>query len=559
MPAKKVKRVAGATDVKGKPTKNSKGGRRRKLRSLDDIVNMPTDVMHEITRYLHPRDILHLSWTSKDFHKFLMRKSSAYIWKRSLVYVENLPSRPEKLIEPAWFTFMFTTWCTGCGQSNTATETHWNFYQRFCKPCTRKYLVNYVPGLRVDGDEWHIGYDIPSDAINRVSRQSAYIPNAFLESDILEFIDSWKALLNNNADEDTKALFLGQRIIEVRKIKKHATLCSQWVETVTQERKDEREELRNERLVEVISRLRGLGWSRDLELLAKKDYAPLRELKQMKIAKKVTDRVWRNMEADMVACMEKAREQRLAQERLQQLHARLATFKPTMVALAEHPEAKRLAMHYGDIVSLPEVRELMDVPLGSDAVLGPSSFDELRERFGEVVERWHVRVCNELRAYFFGSNGLGVDEKLDPLDLATSRFYCKKCDWSSGLRPPMWYPDVLLHQCCQVPLGTGGDEYYACSAMILRQWFPSRVCRRGPSHALKLYKPTALSCKLIEMCGKDPSTATAKEMNELDVRFVLDEKVMTWSNAMLHQDRQSKFCSWKMVSPGEKTEAKASS
>lgn len=29
-------------------------------------------------------------------------------------------------------------------------------------------LVNYVPGLRVDGDEWHIGYDIPSDAINRV-------------------------------------------------------------------------------------------------------------------------------------------------------------------------------------------------------------------------------------------------------------------------------------------------------------------------------------------------------------------------------------------------------
>lgn len=129
----------------------------------------------------------------------------------------------------------------------------------------------------------------------------------------------------------------------------------------------------------------------------------------------------------MVACMEKACKQRLAQERLQQLHARLATFKPTMVALAEHPEAKRLAMHYGDIVSLPEVRELMDVPLGSDAVLGPSSFDELRERFGEVVERWHVCVCDKLRAYSFGPSGLGVDENIEPLELATSRFRCKYC------------------------------------------------------------------------------------------------------------------------------------
>ncbi|KAI0734934.1 hypothetical protein C8Q72DRAFT_769834, partial [Fomitopsis betulina] len=38
--------------------------------------------------------------------------------------------------------------------------------------------------------------------------------------------------------------------------------------------------------------------------------------------------------------------------------------------------------------------------------------------------------------------------------------------------------------------------------------------------------------KLIEMCGKDPSTATAQEMNEFDVRYVLDKKVMTWCNAV---------------------------
>ena len=138
MPAKKVKRIVGATDVKGTSTKQAssnaqKGGRRSKLRSLDDIVKMPTDVMHEvhrsslggshivsncatcfvqITSYLYPRDILYLSWVSKDFHSFFMQKTSVYIWKRSLGYVPSLPPRPSKLIEPAWITFMLTTWCT---------------------------------------------------------------------------------------------------------------------------------------------------------------------------------------------------------------------------------------------------------------------------------------------------------------------------------------------------------------------------------------------------------------------------------------------------------------
>ncbi|EPS95864.1 hypothetical protein FOMPIDRAFT_1053766 [Fomitopsis schrenkii] len=556
MPAKKVKRSAGATDVKGRPTKNvlaqpeqktSKSGRRRKLRSLDDIVKMPTDVMHEITRYLHPRDILHLSWASKDFHTFFMRKSSAYIWKRSLGDVQGLPSRPDRLIEPAWITFMFTTWCTGCGTTNTGIETHWNFYARMCKPCSRRNLTQDVYSYEeVKDDEWNICADIPSDALNRVPRKSAYMPNAFLKSDIQDFIDSWKALLKDNADEVTKALFLGGRIIEVRKIAQHAALCSEWVETVAQERKDEQEELRKERLEEVISRLRGLGWGRELDLLAQKDYSILREQKPMRIAKKVTDRVWRNMEADMVACMKKVREEQLAQERRQKLRARWVTFKPILEELAEHPSAKRYKMKYGDIVLMPEVRKIMDVSLDANVVLEPSSFDELRERFGEAVEQWHVRMCDELRTKFFqpdavgqGSNKAGKtpDPNIDPLELAMSRFRCRCCINYS--RPTMWYPDVLFHSCLQVRLGTGGpkakggDDYEASGMEILRQWFSStKLLRRRPSGSLTLDKPTALSCKLIEMCGMDPSTATAKEMDASDVKFVLDNKVMTWIAAV---------------------------
>ena len=73
----------------------------------------------QVCKYLHPRDILHLSWASKDFHAFFSRKSSASIWKQSLERVRGLPPRPDKLIEPAWVTFMFTTWCTASILSDT--------------------------------------------------------------------------------------------------------------------------------------------------------------------------------------------------------------------------------------------------------------------------------------------------------------------------------------------------------------------------------------------------------------------------------------------------------
>ena len=55
MPAKKVRRSARNADVKGSSAKMNaseeqrKGGRRRKLRSLDDIVKMPTDIMREVS------------------------------------------------------------------------------------------------------------------------------------------------------------------------------------------------------------------------------------------------------------------------------------------------------------------------------------------------------------------------------------------------------------------------------------------------------------------------------------------------------------------------------
>ena len=73
-----------------------------------------------------------------------------------------------------------------------------------------------------------------------------------------------------------------------------------------------------------------------------------------------------------------------------------------------------------------------------------------------------------------------------------------------------------------------------------------------------------LSCKLLEICGKDPATVTTTEMDASDFRFVLNDEVMDWRAAvspicwycacclstvakMCHQDQQDAFRSWRLV------------
>ncbi|KAH9912712.1 uncharacterized protein B0H18DRAFT_238263 [Fomitopsis serialis] len=108
MHARKTKRTAASDSV---PVKGANGGTVRR-RTHGGLKVMPTDILYEIMQRLHPRDLLRLSWSSKSFHAFLMKKSSAFIWKASLSSVQDLPPRPEHLIEPAWISLLFSSHCS---------------------------------------------------------------------------------------------------------------------------------------------------------------------------------------------------------------------------------------------------------------------------------------------------------------------------------------------------------------------------------------------------------------------------------------------------------------
>ncbi|OSX63250.1 hypothetical protein POSPLADRAFT_1139531, partial [Postia placenta MAD-698-R-SB12] len=87
--------------------------------------------------YLTPQDLLHLAWTIKQFRAFLMKRTSAYLWKVSRCNIPDLPECPPYLSEPAYANLVFFNHCHACLKKNIKT-IFWEFSARYCTSCRLK-------------------------------------------------------------------------------------------------------------------------------------------------------------------------------------------------------------------------------------------------------------------------------------------------------------------------------------------------------------------------------------------------------------------------------------
>ena len=55
-----------------------------------------------------------------------------------------------------------------------------------------------------------------TDALLQVRLSTGMSTVVYLKTDIAEFVDSWEKLLQESADDDTKTLFIGRRVVRVK-------------------------------------------------------------------------------------------------------------------------------------------------------------------------------------------------------------------------------------------------------------------------------------------------------------------------------------------------------
>ncbi|OBZ71726.1 hypothetical protein A0H81_08960 [Grifola frondosa] len=463
---------------------------------------MPLDILFEIFVHLHPRDLLHLSRTSKDFRAILMSRTSAHFWKAARQHVEGLPDCPPFLSEPAYANLLFSPHCHICLKGNVQSII-WPIFARYCKSCKQSCLLqSHIISTMVPKDMtcsiWHTLTVVPD------TNRSRHI--LFSKVQLDEFIALWRA-----------------------KLRKHAALLEDWNSRRVAARAEELDDVRRQRLEQIVLRLRDEGWGEELDILKANEYHSLSCHALVKQARKVTSRGWPKIRDTLVEYMEELKSRRLKDERLRLLEARCKVLD-TAISKYQIPRtaATELMPRFVDFALMPEFRDIVDAP--SSTNLTPDDFLPLQDTIPELVSRWQAAIKTELTSMV--AERVQAPPNVDVLDLAVAVFDCSRCNRS------LHYPESLR---------------------TVVSMNPFTICRK-----LKIGRGFENTQKIVQSCGKDPNSTTRQEMHELDVRLrpkccntETIHQVMTFETAMEHRHiHDYNDIVWELLSEDQATKVK---
>ncbi|EIN06540.1 hypothetical protein PUNSTDRAFT_136395 [Punctularia strigosozonata HHB-11173 SS5] len=517
--------------------------------------------MEEIFGHLQPLDVLHLSWTSKDFHSLLMRRSSVFIWRAAFANVPDLPDLPPDMTEPQYARLAFAPLCSFCN-SPGVRKIEWRLRCRACPRCVKSELEE-----RYDYE----GIFIPS-------RQTKYYYRyIFIKSVREEFCRQVSEM-----DDAAAEVFKKQARDRVNAINAHAKLCEQWSESRNRDRAVVLAGIRDQRYEEVVRRLTEMGWGEDIEKMRPPDL--LRHHQLVRISKKLTEGGWKNICASLVEVMEGVKRERLVRDLEALRDARRLTAGVALnrwkINLLKQEGHLPLLPDVADFVHCPEVKAIIDSP--DTNTITPESFDAAFDAVPNFATRWRVdadtmlarKVRKQMR--LASPTDFNDDTKPDPdvldamlnrLKLAKTVFICSKCEplsmswadygtWSDSDDgydfvhtfpiKPLFYPSVFAHECSRrfkrikFMKSTGVAEYLWTDNIPERStdFVSDQACRqRWSPGCLSLHDEAERAMEqLLKSCGLNPDTTTAKEMEQLDYRFSCGfcHKVMPWRTTIGH-------------------------
>ncbi|KDQ51687.1 hypothetical protein JAAARDRAFT_502269 [Jaapia argillacea MUCL 33604] len=290
------------------PKQGSKSNRRKLSKSsgrLAGLLSLPMDILFEVFGHLLPIDLLHLARTTKEFRHVLMRRSSISIWRDSFSNVPDLPSFPPDLNEPQWANLLFDSHCHNCLRASVRT-VEWRFRVRFCSKCSATKLVAMY--------EWELEFSPRLVAWRYASKPDTKYPGfkskqcVYSQDEIDMFVKQVQAF-DLEVDRPAYNAYIDARRLAVGNVMNHAKECEEWVVRCTDDRRQELQNIKRERVEAVIERLTELGWGDDISRLLPADSLVSHPLVNKPVP--LTDRIWNNIRDQLEDYMEDMRKKRL--------------------------------------------------------------------------------------------------------------------------------------------------------------------------------------------------------------------------------------------------------
>ncbi|KAK7037988.1 hypothetical protein R3P38DRAFT_2903806 [Favolaschia claudopus] len=511
----------------------------RKKGKLRFITEVPLDVLLELFGYLLPLDILNLSRASKALRNILLSKSSLFVWKQAFLNVSSPtpPPCPVDLNLAQYTNLLWGKHCFVCGSAPSFTSfTMWPCRFRTCKNCVKEpTFVSVHPGS--GGTDQSRKYDkvfrlCPSfyHCPERYNGQYVYLKTDLEAAQLA--LSKVEATGSEKAVED----FISQCQAKVKVKEQISSPCEWWKHNLKSARRNELRNIRTHRKDEILEKMESLGWTKELsDWSTKRSFMALPALRQ---SKELNERVWANIEPDLVAFLTAARSQRLERERRAVLNRRInIMFAVAQTYLDAIPISERPSN--SDVCTLPEYRAILERP--SEDNVTEDDFNDVLLDLPEHVQEWHNSKMNlllELLPSTGSSKKKGKTPDVQLLDLCTTFFRCHSC------REPISYPRILTHACLNKHRKSGAiDDEREADRDLLSGIFADAPWMQGYEGVAFDTEGSNITANLVKLCGQDPKICTTAAMDELDPRFeclqcrdtTAGRLVMTWRSALLHQ------------------------
>ncbi|KAI0779374.1 hypothetical protein C8Q74DRAFT_1258695 [Fomes fomentarius] len=525
--------LASSKATKGPTTTDSKTTViRRNVRAkrgvLEGMPDIPLDILFEIFGFLHPRDLLSLARTTKDFRAFLMKRKKTS---------GGLPNRPAHLSEPAFANLLFSNYCHNCLKTTSSVAPFWKLFTRYCPACRSEFLTaDRDATVAQIAQEMRIDMASILNTVYFHAKGSREEKRHYHRSEITDVIQTWA----NLTTEEEKTKFIAARKDYVNQCCAYEKQLDGWNAQIRRSAIAKTDALREERYQAVLARLRQEGWGDELDKMSSQLLDRLYDINLVSRAIRLTDKGWETTRTPVMEYMEKIRASRLEKEYTATISSRLWTLKST---LDRHQHARwptnvkdRIYIGTTDCAFMPPVRAIIDDM--SNGISKESMETKLAQVLPDLVSQWIEERRSEhialLIAHFGESDAAKVPE---PLELAIAWFNCKYC------RHYYRWPQITRHQCFRSNALTRQDDKYTdCVKKTIHSWNGDTTSDRlytGSSLGISSMIPYARN--IIQTCGKDPDTATYAEMEKCGVRLrcclcatFASQELFDWNAAIDH-------------------------